>query len=67
MVDPFRRREAVGELEHEGPGGHAAKAGPATIDGMEPVLVALMVILLLLGGVVALYLLRKAVDSQQDR
>jgi hypothetical protein len=35
--------------------------------GMEPVLVALMVILLLLGGVVALYLLRKAVDSQHDR
>ena len=40
---------------------------PGTILGMEPVLVALMVILLLLGGVVAIYLLRKAVDSQQDR
>jgi uncharacterized membrane protein YqjE len=34
---------------------------------MEPVLVALMVILLLLGGVVALWFLRKAVDSRQDR
>ena len=38
-----------------------------TITGVEPVLVALMVILLLLGGVVAIYLLRKAVDSQEDR
>ena len=34
---------------------------------MEPVLVALMVLILLLSGLIGLYLLRKAINSQQDR
>jgi uncharacterized protein YneF (UPF0154 family) len=34
---------------------------------MEPVLVALMVLILLLAGLVGIYLLRKAINSQQDR
>lgn len=33
---------------------------------MEPVVVALMVIVLLLGAVVALYVLRRLVDSRED-
>jgi uncharacterized protein YneF (UPF0154 family) len=34
---------------------------------MEPVLVAAMVLILLLAGLIGLYLLRKAINSQQDR
>ena len=34
---------------------------------MEPVLVALMVLTLLLAGVIGIYLLRKLINSQQDR
>ena len=34
---------------------------------MEPVLVALMVLILLLAALVGLYLLRKAINSQHDR
>jgi hypothetical protein len=34
---------------------------------MEPVLVALMVLILLLAGLIGIYLLRKAINSQQDR
>ena len=34
---------------------------------MEPVLVALMVLILLLGAVIGVYLVRKLIHSQQDR
>jgi uncharacterized protein YneF (UPF0154 family) len=34
---------------------------------MEPVLVALMVLILLLAGLIGVYLLRKMINSQQDR
>ena len=34
---------------------------------MEPVLVALMVLILLLAGLIGVYLLRKAINSQKDR
>lgn len=43
-------------------GGRAAYA-----QGMEPVLVALMVLILLVAAVIGLYLLRKLINSQQDR
>ena len=33
---------------------------------MEPVLVTLMVLILLLAGLVGIYLVRKAINSQQD-
>ena len=33
---------------------------------MEPVLVALMVLILLLAGVIGIYLLRRLINSQHD-
>jgi hypothetical protein len=38
-----------------------------TVETMEPVLVALMVLILLTAGVIGVYLLRKLINSQQDR
>ncbi len=41
--------------------------GRRTLEAMEPVLVALMVLILLLAGLIGIYLLRKLINSQQDR
>ena len=48
-------------------GGRGGWAGRRTLEGMEPVLVALMVLILLLAAVIGVYLLRKLINSQQDR
>jgi hypothetical protein len=45
----------------------AASGARRTVATMEPVLVTLMVLILLLAGLIGLYLLRKAINSQQDR
>ncbi len=48
-------------------GADRARRAASYARGMEPVLVALMVLILLLAGLIGIYLLRKAINSQQDR